>query len=124
MAMHKIEWSDWDPAEEINSAEEVLVYLDEVFKDDNLKYLGEAVDEISRSQGLVELARMTGLDSAELSRAFLANGKPTPATVATVLTHISLCLYNKEVAAENARKPVAKKPVVVKARKKQLAVVA
>jgi probable addiction module antidote protein len=124
MAIRKIEWSDWDGAETIIDAADVLVYLDEILKDENLEYLDEAVDEISRSQGLIELARITGLDSEELSRAFLANGKPTAATVGMVLTHISLCLYNKELSAENTRKPTAKKPAVVKAQKKQLVVAA
>jgi probable addiction module antidote protein len=85
---HKI--SEWNPAEEIDSSELALAYLEEVIKENDPELFLEALGEVARSKGMTEIARNTGLDRAGLYKAFSGTGNPSFDTVVKVLSQIGL----------------------------------
>ena len=82
----------WDAAEVLDTPAAIAAYLDAFLEDGTPEELLRAVQTISRSRGMTELARQTGLSREALYRAFSDNGNPTLDTLLRVMKALGVRL--------------------------------
>jgi probable addiction module antidote protein len=86
--MEKVTVSDWDPAEYIETKEDVIAYLKVALEEKDPDFLLSVIGDIARSKGMVQLARELNLDRAGLYKALSPKSNPSFTTVAKVLDNI------------------------------------
>jgi probable addiction module antidote protein len=59
--MEKITVSDWDMADDIETKEDVIVFLEAAFKENDTKFLLKVIGNIARSKGMAQLAKELNL---------------------------------------------------------------
>lgn len=82
----------FDPARHIETAEDVLTYLDAAMEGNDPKHIAAALGDVARSQGMSEIARKSGLGRQALYNALSENGNPTLETLTAVLDALGLQL--------------------------------
>jgi probable addiction module antidote protein len=92
----------WDPAEHLDSVEDIAAYLDAALEDGDPKLVAAAMGDIARAKGMSGLARDTGLSRESLYRALSAEGNPELGTVLRVLRAMGVRL---RASPEEARDP-------------------
>jgi len=75
----------WNPADSLETKEEIAAYLDAVLEDGDPDLLKAALGDIARAKGMTEIAEAAGLGRANLYKALSPDGNPEFATVARVL---------------------------------------
>ena len=61
-----IETARWDTAETLNTKEEIVEYLDAVLEDGDPDLLRLALGNVARSEGMTEIARVSGMSRSSL----------------------------------------------------------
>ena len=79
------EFSKWDMAEDIASAEDVEAFLNVWLEDCSAQEFAYLIGCIARSEGMSELARKTGLNRVSLYKALSDQGNPSLDTTMRVL---------------------------------------
>ena len=71
-------YTRWDPAEHIETAEDVLLFLESCAEEDSRGggLVRSGLKHIARSEGMRRLTEKTGLTFAELHRAVTESGEP------------------------------------------------
>ena len=82
----------WDPAETLDTKDEVVAYLNAALEDGDPELLRLVLGDIARSKGVTEIARETGLSQSSLYKALSPDGNPEFATVASALKAMGLKL--------------------------------
>lgn len=82
----------FDEANYIETADDVVAYLDVVLEENDLAALYEAIGTVARSKGMTEISRRTGLSRESLYKALREDGNPSFATVCKVLAACGLKL--------------------------------
>ena len=82
----------WDPAEHLNSQEDVVAYLEAALEDGDSQLIASVLGDIARSKGMTEIARKTGLGRESLYKALSPNGNPEFATVLKVIRALGIRL--------------------------------
>jgi probable addiction module antidote protein len=82
----------WDPADSLETKEDIAAYLDAVLEDGDPDLLKAALGDIARAKGMTEIAQAAGLGRANLYKALSPEGNPEFATVAKVLKALGLRL--------------------------------
>ena len=90
--MAKVTVSNWDPAEVIETKEDVTAFLEGALKENDLEFLLETIGHIARSKGMVKLAKELNLNRKGLYKAFSGEGNPSFFTVAKVLDNLGFRL--------------------------------
>ena len=90
--MTKATVSNWDPAEIIETKEDVIAFLDGALKEDDPEFLLKTIGYIARSKGMVQLAKELNLNRKGLYKAFSEKGNPSFLTVARVLDNLGFRL--------------------------------
>ncbi|MGQ3099910.1 MAG: addiction module antidote protein [Sphingopyxis solisilvae] len=80
----------FDAADYIETAEEVLFYLEAAMEGNDPKHIASALGDVARSKGMSEIARKTGLGRQALYNALSENGNPTLETLMAVLDALGL----------------------------------
>ena len=83
---------DYDPADYLNSPEEIEVFLSEAFSTGDSGYIAKAIGVAARAKGMTDVARETGLSREQLYRSFSEQGNPTLKTLLVVLQALGLNL--------------------------------
>ena len=83
---------DYDPADHLNSPEEIEVFLSEAFSTGDSGYIAKAIGVAARAKGMADVARETGLSREQLYRSFSEQGNPTLKTLLVVLQALGLNL--------------------------------
>jgi probable addiction module antidote protein len=86
--MEKMTVADFDPAEYIETKEDVMAYLETAIKENDPEFLLSVIGDIARSKGMTEIARELNLDRAGLYRSFSPEGNPSFLTVLKVLDNL------------------------------------
>lgn len=89
--MAKIETTAYNAADYLNSAEDVVAYID-YLEDGSPEKIRAAIDTVARSRGISESAKRTGMSGASLSKALGANGNPFFETIRISLRALGLRL--------------------------------
>lgn len=91
--MAKTKTLPWDPAEYLNSEEEMAAYLEAALEEGDAALVAAALGDIARARGMTQLARETGLGRESLYKALSPSGNPEFATIMKVIEALGLRLH-------------------------------
>lgn len=89
----------FDPAEYLETEEDIIAYLDASMEGGDPKHIARALGDVARSKGMTELSRKTGLGRQALYAALSVDGNPTLETLTAVLAAMGLRLSVERNAA-------------------------
>lgn len=89
----------FDPAEHLQTEEDILHYLEAAMEGNDPKHIASALGDVARSKGMSEIARKAGLGRQALYSALSENGNPTLETLMGVLNALGLELTVQKRAA-------------------------
>ncbi|MHC6201731.1 addiction module antidote protein [Breznakiellaceae bacterium SP9] len=75
-ALEKVTFEDWDPADDIETKEDVAAILEAAIEEKDLEFLLSVIGDIARSKGMAQLARELNVDRAGLYKSFSPEGNP------------------------------------------------
>ncbi|MDR2095315.1 MAG: putative addiction module antidote protein [Treponema sp.] len=90
--MEKVTVADFDPAEYIETPEDVFLTLKVAAEENDPEFLLSVIGDIARSHGMTQLARSLELDRKGLYKAFSPEGNPSFLTVVKVLDSLGFRL--------------------------------
>ena len=90
--MNNIQTTSWDAADHLKTKEDVVAYLEAALEDGEPSLVMAALGDISRSQGMSQIASETGLGRESLYKALSIEGNPEFATILKVLKVLGLRL--------------------------------
>jgi probable addiction module antidote protein len=90
--MEKITVADFDPAEYIETKEDVFGILEAALEENDPDFFLSVIGDIARSKGMTQLARELNLDRVGLYKSFSSNGNPSFKTVYTLLDNLGFRL--------------------------------
>jgi probable addiction module antidote protein len=97
--MAKITVSDWDPAEFIETKEDVIANLSVALEDGDVEYLLKIMGDIARSEGMSQIARELGVTREGLYKSLAPAGNPSFATVLNLLDILGFRLKVEQKAS-------------------------
>ena len=97
--MKKKSFAKWDPAEVIETKEDVIVFLEEALVENDPEYLLKTIGHIARSKGMTQIARELNLNREGLYTALSPQGNPSFITIARVLDNLG---YQLSVRQKNS----------------------
>jgi len=83
----------WDPAEHVETEEDIAVYLDAVLEEGDPSLVAAALGDIARAKDMARIARDTGLGRESLYKALSSEGNPEFATIMKVASALGLKLH-------------------------------
>jgi len=86
----KITFSDWDPAEAIETKEDVISILEVSFEENDPDFLLSVISDIARSKGMTQIAKELNLDRKGLYKSLAPDGNPSFKTVFKLLDILGL----------------------------------
>jgi probable addiction module antidote protein len=87
---------EWDMAEHINTKEDIYVYLEAAFEENDPETIFDVIGAIARSKGMAQIARELNLNRESLYRSLSQDGNPSFGTVAKVLDNLGFQLSVKQ----------------------------
>ncbi|MCL2252587.1 MAG: putative addiction module antidote protein [Treponema sp.] len=97
--MKKKSFAKWDPAEVIETKEDVIAFLEEALVENDPEYLLKTIGHIARSKGMTQIARELNLNREGLYTALSPQGNPSFITIARVLDNLG---YQLSVRQKNS----------------------
>ena len=97
--MAKVKTKRWDPAEHLESEEDMAAYLEAALEDGDPALIAAALGDIARAKGMSQIARKTGLGRESLYKALSPDGNPEFSTVLKVVRALGLRLHATSVDA-------------------------
>src|SRR6185369_4411725 len=94
----------WDPAEHLQTEEDMAAYLEAALEEGDPSLVAAALGDIARAKGMTQLARETGLGRESLYKALSPSGNPEFSTILKVIGALGLSLHAV---------PVKLKPVTI-----------
>jgi len=82
---NKIRMSRWDVTEVLETQEDIDAYLDVAFESNDPKQITKALGNAARAQGVLSVAKKTGLSREHLYSSLSENGNPTLLTLTAVV---------------------------------------
>ena len=92
----KVIFSKWDPAEYIETKEDVLAFLEGALEENDPEFLFKTIGYIARSKGMTKIARELNLNREGLYNALSPQGNPSFITIAQVLDNLGFQLTIKQ----------------------------
>jgi len=87
-----LETTKWDPADHIETVEDVAAYLEAAFEDGDPVVVATMLGAIARSRGMTKIAREAGVTREALYKALSAEGDPRLSTLLGVVKALGLTL--------------------------------
>jgi probable addiction module antidote protein len=91
--MAKTKLLTWDPAEHLETEEDMAIYLEAALEDGEPSLIAAALGDIARARGMSQLARETGLGRESLYKALSPNGNPEFSTIMKVVQALGIRLH-------------------------------
>ena len=92
----------WDPAQHLNSEEDMAAYLEAALEENDPNLVAAALGDIARAKGMTQVAREAGLGRESLYKALSPNGNPEFATILRVISVLGLRLHATPVVIKSA----------------------
>lgn len=92
----------WDPAEHLQSDEEMAAYLEAALEEGDAALFAAALGDIARAKGMSQLVRETGLGRESLYKALSPTGNPEFATILRVVEALGLQLHATPASVKSA----------------------
>jgi len=86
----KITFADWDPAEVIETKEDVISLLEVTLEENDPDFLLSVISDIARSKGMTQIAKELNLDRKGLYKSLAPDGNPSFKTVFKLLDILGL----------------------------------
>lgn len=98
--MDKIKTSKYDPADDIETKEDAIAYLEAALEENDPEFLFKTIGYIARSKGMAQIARELNLNREGLYTSLSPHGNPSFITVVRVLDNLGyqLSIRQKESA--------------------------
>jgi probable addiction module antidote protein len=93
MVKQKIETHPWDPAEHLETREDMAAYLDAALEDGDPALVVASLGDIARAKGMSQIAREAGVGRESLYKALSFTGNPEFATILKVVRALGLQLH-------------------------------
>ena len=90
--MARTETRSWDPAEHLETEEDMAAYLNVALEEGDLSLIMATLGDIARARRMVVVAQETGLGRESLYKSLSADGNPEFATVLKVVHALGLRL--------------------------------
>ena len=90
--MGKTQTRPWDPAEHLETKEDMAAYLNVALEDGDLSVIMATLGDIARARRMSMVAQETGLGRESLYKSLSAEGNPEFATVLKVVSALGLRL--------------------------------
>ena len=90
--MAKTQTRPWDPAEHLETEQDMAAYLNVALEDGDLSLIMATLGDIARAQRMAVVAQESGLGRESLYKSLSANGNPEFATVLKVVRALGLRL--------------------------------
>lgn len=100
--MSKLTTHVWDPAEHLQSDEDMAAYLEAALEEGDASLIAAALGDIARAKGMTQLAKETGLGRESLYKALSPAGNPEFATILRVVSALGLRLHATPAGAKSA----------------------
>ena len=84
--------SPYDPAEYIETREDVIAFLEGTLEENDPEFLLETIGHIARSKGMALIAKELNIDRSGLYKSFSPEGNPYFFTVVKVLDNLGFKL--------------------------------
>ena len=91
--MAKTKTTRWDPAEHLESVEDMATYLEAALEDGDPALIAAVLGDIARAKGMAQVARKTKLGRESLYKALSPDGNPEFATILKVVRALGLQLH-------------------------------
>lgn len=91
----------WEPAEHLESEEDMAAYLEAALQEGDASLVAAALGDIAKAKGMSQLARESGLGRESLYKALSATGNPEFATILRVVAALGLRLHAAPAASES-----------------------
>ena len=92
----------WDPAEHLNTEEDMAAYLEAALEEGDSNLIAAALGDIARAKGMSQVARESGLGRESLYKALSPAGNPEFATILKVVAALGLQLHASPASAKSA----------------------
>ena len=99
--MAKTPTRPWDPAEHLETDEDMAAYLNVALEDGDLGLIMAALGDIARARKMAVVAQETGLGRESLYKSLSTNGNPEFATVLKVVHSLGLRLQATTATVED-----------------------
>jgi probable addiction module antidote protein len=98
-------FSRYDSADYLKTEDDIAAYLEAVMEEagDDAAFVAQALGNIARARGMVQLAKDTGLTREGLYKALSADGNPSFGTVLKVMKALGLRLEPRRIVEAAAR---------------------
>ena len=90
--MKPIKTTVWDPAEYLETEEQVIAYLEDVFKSGDSNLIITAIGDVARARGMAKIAGDTKRGRESLYKSLSQDGNPSFETVMKVLVSLGFGL--------------------------------
>ena len=100
--MSKTITSPWDPAEHLETDEDMAAYLEAALEDGDASLVAAALGDIARAKGMTQIARDAGMGRESLYKALSPAGNPEFATILKVISALGLRLHATPADAKSA----------------------
>ena len=90
--MKPVKATVWNPAKYLETDEQVLIYLEDIFKKGKAELIATAIGDVARAQGMSKVAAETNRGRASLYKSLSENGNPSFETILKVLDSLGFGL--------------------------------
>ena len=90
--MKTVKTTVWDPAEYLETEEQIAAYLDDIFNSGDPDLIITAIGDVARAKGMSKIADDTNLGRESLYKSLSQGGNPSFETVMKVLSSLGFGL--------------------------------
>ena len=101
--MPKTQTTPWDPADHLETEEDMVAYLEGALEDGDPNLVAAALGDIARAKGMTQVAREAGLGRESLYKSLSPAGNPELATILKVVSALGLQLHASAKSAASPR---------------------
>ena len=98
-AEEKVTFSKWDPADDIETKEDVIGILEAALEENDPDFLLSVFGDIARSKGMTQIANELNLDRKGLYKSLAPDGNPSFKTIFKLLDLLGLRMRLEQKSA-------------------------
>lgn len=87
-----VQLADYDPAEFLNSEEDMQLYLNEALKEGNIELVLSVLGDIARARNMSQLSKQVGMSREGLYKALSGKGNPSFGTTYKIIKALGMSL--------------------------------
>ncbi|GHU57485.1 transcriptional regulator [Spirochaetia bacterium] len=97
--MKPVKTTVWDPAEYLETEEDIAFYLDDIFKSGDSDLIITAIGDVARARGMAKIADDSGRGRESLYKSLSLEGNPSFETIMKVMSSLGFGLSPRLIAS-------------------------